>query len=321
MSNANFKQRAITEENPYVGSTKYTLSFCSGYAGIERGLELAGVQHRVLTYVEIEAFAIANLVAKMEQGELATAPVYTDLKTFPAGIFRGAVDLITAGYPCQPFSAAGKRQGAEDPRHLWPYVSEAIGIIRPRRVFVENVEGHISLGLREVLSDLEGRGYRTAWGVFSATEVGAPHQRKRVYIMGDSDELQCPDGVDRRWSKRGPASAPPGAQPPAGGGRLDGADRGAVLADTQRQGLERLPGDGPGGAEQGRQPPQQDGPACPCSLCGGEHDYWCPEPGLGRVVNGGSNRVDRIRLLGNGVVPQTAARAWQTLENELEDCS
>jgi len=168
------------------------ISFCAGYGGIERGLELAGAGHRVLAYVEIEAFAIANLVAKMESGELDAAPIYTDLKTFPAGLFRGAVDLITGGYPCQPFSAAGQRKGSEDPRHLWPYLSEIVGIIRPGRVFFENVEGHISLGLNEVISDLEERGYDTTWGVFSAAEVGAYHQRKRVYIMGDSQHNGSP---------------------------------------------------------------------------------------------------------------------------------
>jgi DNA (cytosine-5)-methyltransferase 1 len=170
----------IAEELPTV------ISFCSGYGGIERGLDLAGVKHRVIAYVEIEAFAIANLVAKMESGQLVPAPIFTDLKTFPAHLFRDCVDIITGGYPCQPFSAAGKRLGTEDPRHLWPYILDHIRSIRPVRCMFENVEGHISLGLREVIGDLEGAGYRTAWGIFSAAEVGAPHQRKRVYILADS---------------------------------------------------------------------------------------------------------------------------------------
>ncbi len=172
------------DNTPYLPTV---LSLCAGYAGIERGLELAGFKHRVVAYVEIEAFAITNLVDKMESGQLVPAPIWTDLKTFPVGLFRGGIDLITGGYPCQPFSAAGRRKGSEDPRHLWPYISEAIGVIRPGRVFFENVDGHVSLGLNEVLADLEGHGYRTTWGVFSAREVGAPQkQRKRVYIMGDA---------------------------------------------------------------------------------------------------------------------------------------
>ena len=172
------------------------LSLCSGYGGIERGLELAGVRHRVIAYVEIEAFAIANLVAKMEAGELDAAPIYTDLKTFPAHLFRGAVDLITGGYPCQPFSAAGKRLGAADPRHLWPFIWQHITAISPRRVFFENVDGHISMGLSTVVSDLEELGYQTTWGVFSAAEVGAPHQRKRVFILAKRTDSRCGRGAD-----------------------------------------------------------------------------------------------------------------------------
>jgi DNA (cytosine-5)-methyltransferase 1 len=162
------------------------IAFCAGYGGIERGLDLAGIEHRVIAYVEIEAYCVANLIAKMEAGELAPAPVYTDLKTFPAEVFRDRVDIITGGYPCQPFSQAGNRKGGDDPRHLWPYIRRHIQSIRPIRVFFENVEGHISLGLSTVLSDLEEDGFRSTFGIFSAAEIGAPHQRKRVWIMGDS---------------------------------------------------------------------------------------------------------------------------------------
>ncbi|MDA7745056.1 DNA cytosine methyltransferase [bacterium] len=165
------------------------LSFCSGYGGIERGLDLAGFRHRVLAYVEIEAYAAENLARKMEAGVLDAAPIYTNLKTFPSEIFRDKVSLITGGYPCQPFSGAGKRQGEEDPRHLWPTIRRHVKSIRPTRCLFENVEGHISLGLNTVLSDLEEDGYRSTWGVFSATEVGARHQRKRIFIMAHSDSI------------------------------------------------------------------------------------------------------------------------------------
>jgi DNA (cytosine-5)-methyltransferase 1 len=111
------------------------------------------------------------------------APIWTDLKSFPWAEFRDRVDILTGGYPCQPFSAAGKRLGTEDPRHLWPFIADGIRLLRPRLCFFENVEGHISLGLREVVGELEQIGYSTAWGIFSASEVGAPHQRKRVFIL------------------------------------------------------------------------------------------------------------------------------------------
>jgi len=130
------------------------------------------------------------------------------------------VDILSGGYPCQPFSAAGKRLGTEDPRHLWPYIANGIRAMRPRVCFFENVEGHISLGLREVVSELEGIGYKVAWGIFSAREVGAPHQRKRVFILGVNNcerlerfnsKLNYPEG--RKIQNR-PASLPDGTTRP-----------------------------------------------------------------------------------------------------------
>jgi DNA (cytosine-5)-methyltransferase 1 len=239
------------------------LSFCSGYGGIERGLDLSGLEHRVIAYVEIEAYAIANLVAKMETGQLPPCPIYSDIKTFPAHLFRGKVDIITGGYPCQPFSLSGNRKGADDPRHLWPHIRRHIESIRPVQCFLENVEGHISLGLCTVVSDLEQDGYRTTWGLFSANEVGAPHKRKRVFILGNANNTY----VER--------------------GRLPGRVRKKHTDTDSASNSIR------------KQAAQQ----------------WLPEPKLGRVVNGGANRVDRLRLLGNGVVPQTAAKAWYILNN------
>ena len=338
------------------------LSFCSGYGGIERGLDLAGVKHRVLAYVEIEAFAIANLVAKMESGQLPPAPVYTDIKTFPSHLFRGAVDLITGGYPCQPFSAAGQRKGADDPRHLWPFISHHIGIINPSRVFFENVEGHISLGLSTVLADLEDRSYDTTWGIFSACEVGAPHQRKRVYIMGDTFDWQnnpewrpteqgrdtlgrgeqtpqrkdgeaCADSPYRPGSGARPWDmgdsehyGPLGAAFPRSSGQtvrndsqgqneaceLEGASTPPLLADSSREGLQGCRDTRDLSSEE--QKPADELSARRGAAQGGE---WPPEPRVGRVVDGCADRVDRIRLLGNGVVPQTAAKAWEVLSMEL----
>ena len=247
------------------------ISFCSGYAGIERGLELAGIEHRVIAYVEIEAFAIANLVAKMEQGELVPAPIWTDLKTFPAHLFRDSVDIITGGYPCQPFSVAGRAQAFDDPRHLFPYILDHVRTIRPSQCFFENVEGHINRGLESVLQDLEGAGYDSTWGIFSAEEVGAPHQRKRIFILANAH---------------------------------------GTVANTINEGSQ--------GGLQGRQDSQWEGEHGHTGRSSSAHrqpssDIWNLEPNVGRVAHGIADRVDRLRLLGNGVVPQTAARAWEVL--------
>ena len=101
-------------------NTQNVISFCTGDGGLERGIRRAGADIRIICNVEIEAFVQANLVAKIEEGRMADAPLWTDLKTFPASEFRGKVRGIIGGYPCQPFSSAGKRKGENDPRHLWP---------------------------------------------------------------------------------------------------------------------------------------------------------------------------------------------------------
>lgn len=163
------------------------LSLCSGYGGIDLGLRRAIPNLRTIAYAEIEAFAVENLLARMAGGQLDPAPIWPDLKTFPWEGFSDRVDILSGGYPCQPFSAAGKRLGTDDPRHLWPFIADGIRLLRPRLCFFENVEGHISLGLREVISELESMGYSVSWGIFSASEVGAPHQRKRVFILAHSD--------------------------------------------------------------------------------------------------------------------------------------
>jgi len=163
------------------------LSFCTGYGGLDLGVARAFGGVRTVANVEIDSFACTNLVAKMEADIMDPSPIWTNLKTFPSEEFHGCVDIITAGYPCQPFSLAGKRKGVEDERHLWPYIQRAIAAIRPGCVFFENVEGHITSGFKDVMWDLGELGYKTAAGLFTAAECGAKHQRKRIFILGLSD--------------------------------------------------------------------------------------------------------------------------------------
>ena len=172
------------------------LSLCSGYEGIGIGLRSVMPNVRECAFVEIEAFNIANLVAKMEEGKIHPTPIYTNLKTFPYRKFRGCVDILSGGFPCQPFSSAGKRKATEDPRHLFPYIADGIRECQPKFVFLENVEGIISAKtadgesvLQYVLRRLEGLGYTATFGIFSACEVGATHQRKRVFILGVHQEM------------------------------------------------------------------------------------------------------------------------------------
>ena len=260
-------------------TTTTHISLCTGYGGIDLGLKRVIRGLRTVAACEIEAFAIANLVAKMESGLMDAAPVWPDVKTFPWGAFRDRVDILTSGYPCQPFSAAGQRRGKDDPRHLWPWIADGIRLLRPRCCFFENVEGHISLGLPDVIEDLAGLGYRATWGIFSAAEVGAPHQRKRVFILAyrDGERGQLP-----AWWRVA------AEQVPVGHGKA-GRDE---LADGQREHDGWL-------QREGKLREQQEGGSCGQRVVAtgdqawpsrpGEQQYWWEPP---RVV-GDSHRIDR----------------------------
>ena len=200
------------------------IGLCAGYGGIELGLKRVLPTLRSVALCEIEAFAIANLVSKMEAGLMDPAPIWPNLKTFPWAAFRDRVDILTGGYPCQGFSHAGLRKGKQDPRHLWPWIADGIRLLRPRICFFENVEGHISLGLSDVIEDLAGMGYRTTWGIFSASEVGAPHQRKRVFILAVASGFRGTPGLSGSFTRHEGQS-----------GEFDDGG-GEVMADAQLHG-------------------------------------------------------------------------------------
>ena len=113
-------------------------------------------------------------------------PNYGDIKLIDWATLP-QIDILTVGYPCQPFSTAGNRKGIDDPRHLWPYIKEAIGILRPRYVILENVRGHISLGFKEVLQGLAENGYDAKWRIVRASDAEAAHQRARLFIIAYTD--------------------------------------------------------------------------------------------------------------------------------------
>ncbi|WP_295045165.1 DNA cytosine methyltransferase [uncultured Paracoccus sp.] len=160
------------------------------------------------------------------------APVWGDLRTFVGHGWRGHIDTILAGYPCQPFSAAGQRRGADDERHLWPDVARIAREVAPEWLFLENVAGHVSLGLETVLRDIWHMGFTPAAGLFSAGETGAPHERLRVFIVahrkgGDRRGEQSTGSTGRGW----PRLAGSGAE-------LADADGGHASAERQQRGGE-----------------------------------------------------------------------------------
>jgi DNA (cytosine-5)-methyltransferase 1 len=164
------------------------LAVCAGAGGLELGLHLAlGVAYRCVGYVERDAYAAAVLVARMEDQALDRAPVWDDLATFDGRPWHGRVDLLSAGFPCQPSSSAGARKGTDDERWLWPDIARVIEAVEPRLVFVENVPGLLTVNrgdaFAEVVETLAALGFDAEWDCFSATEVGASHLRQRLFVL------------------------------------------------------------------------------------------------------------------------------------------
>lgn len=200
------------------------LSLCSGAGGLDLGVGMALRGAGAVCYVEHEVTACEVLAARIADGALDDAPIWTDLHAFDGKPWRGRVAGIIGGYPCQPFSVAGKRLGTADPRHLWPSIERIIGEIEPRWCFFENVGGHLRLGYFDVVKpSLERLGYRVAEGLFTASEVGAPHQRERLFILAHRDAA----GFGREWRGEvpGDGDAPRGDDADGCGDGLANPDR------------------------------------------------------------------------------------------------
>lgn len=374
-----------------ITSTINHISLCTGYGGIDIGLSRVIRGLRTIAYVEIESFAVINLVKKIEGGWIDPAPIYSNLKTFPYDQFCGRVDIISGGFPCQPFSSAGRRRGDEDPRHLFPYILRGAQTGRVPILFLENVLGILSSTLQSdgwndpkgtpvllhVLRELERGGYRSAWGVFSAEECGAPHQRKRIFILAVSDRLSR-SGYDEITRRAGIELDNPiesrslrtirGREPlrevtrssketayPKGRGvdqyewepnRTTMADNlntttGREVGDAERQGggalvrsREELPTERNiehsriktvytaypkgRGIDQYEWEPNR---VQIKSEMGGNIDGSSDRMDKADLFDAYDNRADELRLLGNGVVPDTAARAFQVLWEKLENCT
>jgi len=313
------------------------LSLCTGMRGLERGIERAieflrriyGVQNqqegqghdkgvlKVAANVEIESFVALNLVKQMEQGVLAPTPIWTDLKTFPYASFYGKVHIITAGYPCQPFSQAGKQRGVNDSRHLFPYIDGGIEAIQPVIIWLENVANHLNLGYREVRERLQGLGYTVKEGIFSAEQVGAPHLRKRLFILAVADAY-CTEQSKIRGDLREMLGIPKSQCQSEYSAPVFGGD-GEKLGNTEckrlegRLKVENIEG---GSCSQWLSPAgPSNWPARPCAR---QHEWEHPrlEQRLGFAINGYNYSEDLLRMAGNAVVEQQAEFAFLTLLHE-----
>ena len=287
-------------------------SLFSGIGGLDLGLEQAGME--VIWQSEIDPYGCR--VLKKHWPEVVNHGNIKEIKW--GDIVRP--DIICGGYPCQPFSTAGKRNGTDDPRHLWPWVRQAISELQPDYAILENVRGHITLGLSTVLGELASIGYDAEWQIVSANSVGAPHLRERVIIIAypvgelantnDSGRLHRQPQIFTadRWlnalsvigsgsanvantteqHSNGKSNNPTDSARPKTLSQFGDSSGTQDVAHTYSIG---------GHIQHQRQVQQPDIQRC---------SWWQVEPDVGRVANGVPSRVDRLRGLGNAVVPQVA---------------
>ena len=168
-------------------------SLCTGYGGLDMAVEAYFNAETVWTS-DIDRYASEVIAQRINKPNLG------DLKKIDWNSVE-PIDIITAGYPCQPFSHAGLRKGIEDERHIWPYIKQAISLLRPRFVILENVRGHLGLGFREVLADLTAIRYDAKWTLVRASDAGAPHRRERLFVFAypqraDTDSFGFSLGYD-----------------------------------------------------------------------------------------------------------------------------
>jgi DNA (cytosine-5)-methyltransferase 1 len=286
-------------------------SLCTGYGGLDMAVEAFFNAETVWTCeFDKHASQIIELrINKVNHGDLKKTD-WTQVEP---------IDILTAGYPCQPFSHAGARKGADDERHLWPYIKEIIRTLRPQFVILENVRGHFGLGFREVLADLASIRYDTTWRLVRASDVGAPHRRERLFILAYSNSVPHNDA---RRAHRG-VSSPSSSQ-------FNGTDwqehrcglENAVNSSCQCiTHIRTVPELGQRFTSRRDMHLQEVPPPLDQGKLNAKFvEYMMGLPD-GWVTDVGLSRAQQLKILGNGVVPQQAYYAlellWDTYTQHL----
>ena len=312
---------------------------------------------RSIGYVEYNTYCQKVIAQRIKDGFLDEAPIFGDINGFiesgAAKKYKGFVDVVTGGFPCQPFSVAGKRKAQDDSRNLWPQTLTVLCDVRPRFALLENVPGLLSVNgggyFAQILADLAESGFDARWCVLGADDVGAPHRRKRLWILAypnnqRSHGIKSDDSLskverrepsirseDRVISKMGsPDHKGSGdvantnstqlkrggvpirvhkEDPKSSGGSSDAE---MAYAERIRQQGSRPSGDAIHSEASGEGETVE-------SINGSGQDLWSVEPNVGRVAHGVASRVDRLKAIGNGQVPLVATTAWKLLSGqELE---
>jgi len=323
------------------------LDLFSGIGGFSLGLERTGG-------FETAAFCeYAEWPRKVLAKHWPNVPIFDDVRILKGSDIDGPIDVICGGYPCQPFSTAGRRKGQEDDRHLWPEFNRLVVELRPTWVIGENVAGHISMGLDDVLSDLERQGYAARTFVVPACATGAPHRRDRVWTVANASGRRSCKSRQREEEQPGRTKAVGGSKDVAdapqlqrdGGtehpeqserqfsksGKCSGADHVAHSDDARLQGwpeARNTGGFGARGNQHIKRCGDNQGPAWIAEPGMGGMAYglpagmdgpcrWPPEPDIPRVAKGVKDRANRLKALGNAVVPQIPEMiGWAILEAE-----
>ena len=280
-------------------------SFAGAGGGILGGKLLGW---RTVCAVEWEPYAACVLAARQNDGFLPPFPIWDDIQTFDGRPWKGIVDVVSGGFPCQDISAAGKGAGIDGERSgMWREMARVVGEVRPRFVFVENSPMLTSRGLGVVLGDLASMGFDARWGVLGAADVGANHQRDRIWIVGKAAHanrigLQKP--TNEQELEREGCNQLQTEQPRNQGNVAYTSQIGLRNAATNCQ-MEGNIGFG---------------------FCGVDRNWWQREPestprtierNMGRMADGVASRVDRLKAIGNGQVPLCAATAFRILSKDL----
>jgi len=261
------------------------LALFAGAGGGILGGHLLG--WRTVCAVEWEPYAASVLVQRQNDGILPPFPIWDDVQTFDGRPWQGIVDVVSGGFPCQDISAAGKGAGIDGERSgMWREMARIICEVRPQYAFIENSPMLTTRGLDVVLSDLSGMGFDARWGVLGAADVGAPHQRDRIWVVADANrkwklQQERSESYERRWISNG--------------GDEVGDSESSRLASCNDRSRE---------IKSWR------------AGCG--FTWWEIEPDVGRVADGVAARVDRLKAIGNGQVPAVAATAWKLLIEEMQ---
>ena len=274
-------------------------SLCSGYGGLDMAVE-AYFDAQTVWMCDNDKYA--SIVIK----ERWRLPNLGNLKEVDWTTVE-PIDILTAGYPCQPFSNAGLRKGANDERHIWPSIKEIISQLRPTIVILENVRGHLTLGFKEVLKDLAEIGYDARWSIVRASDVGAPHRRERLFIIAQpthSNGLRGNfRGQDAEWNQ--------------GQSQLEPSQCSKTITNTngtEQQGDRETQRLGSRFNSQSEMRLQRTPNPLDINnkLNATFVEYMMGLP-VGWVTDLDISRSQQLKLLGNGVVPQQAYKAIEQL--------